>query len=199
MINPDVKLIVEAELRNGERLLWADKPSKFPISFMAIYIVGFSIVWTTIAVSFVGVGAFVSIVGSSAAETSTEAASAGGVGIIFSLVSLLFVCVGIGMVVWGLKMLIGPSKEIYAVTNQRGIIISPFIKYRIVSLSAEALANSERKGRPERGTLSFHNNTNNWMALMMNPYQTELAAFRKINNPKQVEELIHKTFFSREV
>ena len=150
-----------------------------------------------IAISFVGVGAITSIVGTSAAETSNEAAGAGAFGAMFSVVSLLFVCIGLGMVLWGLKMLIGPSKEIYALTDQRGFIISPFIKYRIASLSPEVLANSERKGRPERGTLSFKNSSNNWMAMMMNPYQTELSSFQNINHPKKVEDLIHKTFFGK--
>jgi len=197
MINSDVKPTIEAELRSGERLLWADKPSKFPLSFIAIYITGFSLVWTSMAISFVGVGFFASIVGPAAAETSAEATGVGAFGIMLSVISLLFVCVGIGMILWGLKMLVGPSREIYAITDQRGIIVSPFIKYRIVSLSSEALANSERKGRPEMGTLTFKSQTNGWMSLMMNPYQTELAAFQNINNPEKVEDLIHTTFFRR--
>jgi len=197
MINPDVRSKVEAELRNGEKLLWADKPSKFPLSFMAIYITGFSIVWTSMAISFVGVGVLTSLLGSTSTETSAEAVGAGAFGIFFSLISLLFVCVGIGMVLWGLKMLIGPSRELYAITNQRGYIISPFIRYRIASLSPEALANSERRGRPEMGTLTFKNQANGWMGMMMNPYQTELAAFQNINNPKKVEDLIHTTFFRK--
>jgi len=32
---------------------------------------------------------------------------------------------------------------------------------------------------------------------MMNSYQTELAAFQNINNPKKVEDLIHTTFFRK--
>ena len=98
------------------------------------------------------------------------------------------------MILWGLKMLIGPSKEIYAITNQRGIIISPFFRYRVASLSPENLKNSERKGPPDLGTLTFTNKGNGFMAMWMNPYQTELNAFQKIQHPKEVENLIHKTF-----
>ena len=181
MINEDVRHIVEAELREGETLLWADKPSKKPISFMAIYITGFSIVWTTMAIGFVGAGAFASLFSVATVEDKATAAGTAAFGAVFSIVSLLFVAIGVGMILWGLKMLIGPSKEIYALTNQRGIVLSPFIKYRITSLSYEILKNSERKGDHQLGTLTFTN-------------QTELNAFLKIKNPKQVEDLIHKTF-----
>lgn len=143
MINEEVRQIVQSELRPKEKLLWADKPAKRPISFIAIYITGFSIVWTTMAVSFVGAGAFASLFGAVAAESKSEAAGTAVFGAVFSIVSLLFVAIGITMVLWGLKMLIGPNREIYALTNQRGIIISPFFKYRIASLSPENLKNSE--------------------------------------------------------
>lgn len=193
MINSDVRNIVETELRAGENLLWADKPYKFPLSFTAIYIFGFSVVWTTIAVSFVGVGAITSLLGGAGGETAIESAGAAAFGVTFSIISLIFVGVGIGMFLWGLKMLIGPSKELYAITNQRGIIISPFLKYRVATLSPEVLKNSERKGRPDLGTLTF-NKGNGIMGMWMNPYQTELNAFQKIENPKRVEDLIYKTF-----
>lgn len=194
MINSDVRSNVDAELRSGEKLLWANKPHKFPFSFMALYITGFSFVWTAISISFVGIGAITSIFGASTSDTATEVAGSSAFGIAFSTISLLFVCIGIGMFLWGLKMLIGPSKEIYAITNQRGIIISPFFKYRVASLSPENLKNSERKGSPDLGTLTFTNKGSGMMGMWMNPYQTELNAFRKIKNPKKLEDLIHKTF-----
>lgn len=194
MINPAVKSLIEGELRSGERLLWADKPSKLPISFMAVYITCFSLVWTFMAISFFGVGVFTSILGATASDTSTEAVGSAAAGTLFSAIALLFVCIGVAMILWGLKMLIGPSKEIYAVTNQRGLIISPFIRYRIASLSGDVLANSERKGRSEIGTLIFSNKSSGWMGTMMNPNQTELDAFHNIVNPKKVEDLIYKTF-----
>ena len=194
MINEEVRHIIEPELRTKEKLLWADKPSKKPISFMALYITGFSIVWTTMAVGFVGVGTFASMFGATSADSKAEAAGTAAFGAVFSIISLLFVAIGVGMVFWGLKMLIGPSKDINAITNQRGVIISPFIKYRIASLSPENLKNSERKGGPNLGTLTFTNKGNGIMGMWMNPYHTELNAFQKIKNPKQVEDLIHKAF-----
>ncbi len=197
MINSEIRGVVEGELRSGEKLLWADKPAKFPLSFMAIYITGFSIVWTLMAIGFVGVGLLTTIVGPVVAETGSEAAGGAAFGLLFVGMSLFFVCIGAGMILWGLKMLIGPSREIYALTNQRGIIISPFMRYRIASLSPESLRNSERKGNPELGTLTFTNKSTGWMAMWMNPYQTELSAFQKIENPKMVENLIHKTFFGK--
>ena len=192
MINRDVRKAVETELRAGETLLWADKPAKMPLSFMALYMSGFSLVWTTMAVSFVGVGAVTAFMGEGSSETADTAAF----GIAFFAISLLFVFVVIGvcMFLWGLKLLIGPSKELYAITNQRGIVISPFLKYRVANLSPEILRNSERKGRPDLGTLTFMGKGNGFMGMWMNPYQTELNAFQKIQNPKQVEDLIYKTF-----
>ena len=192
MINPDVRHIIEPELRSGEKLLWADKPAKFPLSFMMIYILGFSIVWTLFAIGFFGAVVFGSFFDANVGETSNDAVEAGAIRIGFSIFSFLFVVIGVGMIVQGLKMLISPSKEIYALTNQRGIIISPFFKYRIASLSPENLKNLERKGDPELGTLTFASKGNGMMG--MKPYQTELNAFLKIKNPKQVEDLIYITF-----
>lgn len=194
MINEDIRSIVESELRSDEKLLWADKPHKFPLSFMAVYLTGFSIVWTLMAISFAGVGVFASLFGATTSDSTAEVAGIGAFGAVFSIVSLLFVAIGIGMVLLGLKMLIGPSKEVYALTNQRGIIISPFFKYRIASLSRDVLENSERKGAPDLGTLTFTAKGGGIMGMWMNPYQTELNSFRKIQNPKQIEDLIHRTF-----
>jgi len=41
VINEDVRHIVEAELVEGERLLWADKPSKFPIEWLDVFTLAF--------------------------------------------------------------------------------------------------------------------------------------------------------------
>lgn len=186
IIDKELRDKIQPELMAGEKLLWAGKPAKFPLSFMALYLTAFSVFWTFMVTGIFGVGI--------SSEFGSSNSSMGSLNIGFLLFASLFICAGIGMFLVGLKTLISPSREIYAITNQRGIIISPFFRYRMASLSEDCLKNSERKGRPELGTLLFSGKSSGLMGMMMNPYQTELNAFRKITDPKKVEDLIYKTF-----
>ncbi|MEP3889827.1 MAG: hypothetical protein ABJN69_05120 [Hellea sp.] len=204
MINEDVRHIVEVELQPNEKLLWADKPAKFPISFMGIYVLLFSIVWCVIVFSLFGAALFGGFEGSAElpdtaaeefknAEVSASAAAIGGImGLAF--VSI-FVGAGLFNLFWGLKMTIGPAKQLYAITTHRIVIFDRFLSSRVASIQPEQIGQFERSGNERIGSLSFGESGFNMFA-MNAMWKTPLNKFQKISNPREVEALIRKTFLS---
>ena len=171
IIDQDLRNLVKPELRAGEKLLWADKPRRFPLNIWTSYFLGFSIVWTLMAV------------------TITRATGEDSGVVPFNVIGIVFPIIGILFVIAGLFVFISPSKEIYAVTNHRGVILKRFLLRNTLSLSPEKMSNPERRGGSDIGTLNFESGM---------PRTTGQMFFRKsfknISNPKQVEDLIYKTF-----
>lgn len=202
MINEDIRHIIEAELRPDESLIWADSPASFPINFMGIYVLLFSIVWCSIVFGAIGVGAFGGFEGTSelpdsADEELTESdISAGGL-IIGSLFGLAFVSIFVGAgllnLLMGLKMTIGPAKQLYAITSERIIILDKFFSSRVASFRPDQLAQIERNGNDSIGSLTFGSAQSNFFSRNMY-WKTPLNKFHKIQHPRDVENLIHQTF-----
>ena len=178
MIDSDVKLAVQPELRAGEKLLWASKPQTFPINKVSFLLTVFVFFWTIMAMGMMGAFFIVD------QSNSTY----------FSFIPGLFVLVGICLFLYCLKLIIAPSYQVYAITDQRGIIISPFLGYRTASLDKALLLNSERSGFRQNSTLQFGPKPS-MMGLGM--YQIHLNQFYNIKNAHEVEALIHKTFASK--
>jgi len=171
MINPDVKLLVEAELKTGEKLLWADKPRQFPLRRIGLLYIFTGIFWIVLLSAIIK-----PIFASLGADVET------GVGSMFPSSSLIFFLVG------GLVIFI-PTKEAYALTDQRGLILWRFPYRRVASLSAELMLNSRHSGDEHIGTLNFDHLF--WVSPMRLLFK---KSFKKISNPKQVEGLIHRAF-----
>ncbi len=180
MIDPDAKIAVQSELRAGETLLWASKPQIFPVNKVALMMTIWTFVWTLIVLG------MLSVFFITTQDSSTPAP--------FLLIPTLMVFAGIGLFLLCLKSLIAPSHQVYAVTDQRGIIISPFLGYRTASLDRTSLLNSERTGFRLNSTLRFGPKPS-MMGLGM--YQIHLNQFYNIKNAHEVEALIHKTFASK--
>ena len=173
----EIKNVIEAELQTGEKLLWADKPQRFPIHFM--FLMG------TI------LGGLFSLIG-----------------IIFWLGTLItgtygatvFLTVWTGMAMfffWSYsKNLLGPSTQIFAITTKRAIIVERQGANRISSLNKSSFNQIQRTGNDDIGSLQFGNPPSVFqMGLNM---QMPLTTFHKISNPREVENLIRKTFLSKD-
>ena len=192
MINEEVEHIIEAELREGEELLWADKPEKRPITGIGILRGGVHI----FVMVFTGYWLL--------AVTFSEAASL-TLKILFILFGLFFAAFAIGMRKQPFKHLFGPAHEIYAITNKRAIIISPYWRLERVDLSSDDMVDFFIKGNDELGTIIFPKikipvfvyagHKKYWDAF--DTWQkSDLGAFHKIKNPYEVKNLIHQTFGS---
>ena len=201
MIDEDVRDIVALELQPDEKLLWADKPARFPISVAGLYNLVFSIIWCVIVFSvFNGVifGMYEFFFGSpdiTPKEFHEVELSKSTVLYVLAFVSI-FVGIGFLNLFWGVKMTIGPSKQIYAVTTKRVIIFDRFLSRRIASIRTEQLGQSECLGTERIGTLSFGGGGFNLFTTPV--WKTPLDQFHKIKNPREVESLIHKTFLLKD-
>ena len=179
MIDDDARRVVQSELRAGERLLWASKPITFPINKVSLMLTISVFVWTLIAIGMMS--AFFIVDRSKSIPFP------------FSFIPVLLVLVGVCLFLYCLKLIIAPSHQVYAITDQRGIIVSPFLGYRTASLDKTLLLNSERKGFRLNSTLQFGPKPS-MMGLGM--YQIHLNQFYNISDAQEVEALIHKTFAS---
>ena len=116
MVDEDVREIVEAELVEGEKLLWADKPTKRPYPWRGVWRAAlwcfcmlFVCYWLF---GVIFVAEFVSI------PLKITSVSFG----------LAFLFIGFAMRKTYLKGFLGPKYEIYGLTNKRAIILSPLWK-----------------------------------------------------------------------
>ena len=188
MIDPDAKAAVTPELMPGERLLWAGRPQGRVWTFMGMWLVGFSLFWLALTLPML-LGVVFGMEDTTDGEEIVFAAR-----IVAALFVLAFPAAGVFMLVNGIKHLLGPARERYAVTDRRGLIVSPFMGYRVASLSPDALMNSERSGKPNRGSLSFGGRGGMFGTFYANPWKPPLDTFRKIDDPARVQALIHQTF-----
>lgn len=171
IIDQELKDKILPELRAGEKLIWADKPQKFPMNYIGLIYIVFAIVWAIIVVTIIR-----------PLFSNAGALDVDMVIPVFSYFSVFFFLLG-------LLLLIIPTRETYAVTDQRGLIFWRFPMRRVASLSPETLTNLSRTGKEEIGTLNAESGP------PRTPMQMAFKkSFKNISNPKQVEDLIYKTF-----
>ena len=121
MINEEVRHIIEAELNDDEKLLWADKPAKRPYPWRGVCRAGFWCVWMLFVSVFICIFVFGDSSSSNVGPTLT--------------MRLIFISVGTVMFFSGyalrktyLKGFLGPKYEVYGLTNKRAIVLSPLWK-----------------------------------------------------------------------
>lgn len=185
MINEEVRHIIEPELRPNERLIWVDRPASFPMNFTGVFLLTFSAFWCFIVLS---IGVFAN----GGEEVVPETGEASPFLFWFVFVSL-FLSLGLFQAFSGLKMVIGPSKQVYAITSERVIILDRFFSSRVASFRPDQLSQIEREGNDIKGDLTFWSTPSN-LSYASGPWKTPLNKFHKIRHPRDVENLIHQTF-----
>ena len=169
MDTTSIRSVLSSELRSGEKLLWVGSPARFPVYFSTL----FPLLW---AGGFVAFGLFALI---SALISATAS------GIIFMLIWLSFVSIFFYI---HLRRLTAPSKQIYAITDQRGIILELQGQTRVASLSLAQLKSYERRNHGKLATLSFSQTRNAYS--ITNYIQPPLDTFHMIDDHVEVERLI---------
>lgn len=110
-------------------------------------------------------------------------------------VPLFFLLLGLMMLLSAIRLFISPLFQIYAITDQRGIIASNLFPRRVISITRHGFERIERTGNPDIGTLEIATRQNR-RDLRTAMYQVQLDSFQKIKNPKAVESLIHQQFLT---
>jgi len=195
-INEVVRARIMPELRDGENLLWADKPNKLPISVASIFLMLFSFIWLSIVLLIIfGVVTSIQISNSDIIPPGLVTELAKPVVALAFYVPFFFLLVGLMLLLSSVRLLISPLFQVYAITDQRGIIASNLFPRRIISITEHGFARIERTGNDDIGTLEIADKQNR-RDLRTAIYQVQLDSFQKIKNPKAVEALIHRQFLA---
>jgi len=197
-IDEKVRLQVTPELRDGETLLWADRPNKLPISVASIFLMLFSFIWLSIVLLIIfGFVTSIQVSENDIIPPGLVTELAKPVVALAFYVPFFFLLVGLMLLLSSIRLLISPLFQVYAITDQRGIIASNLFPRRIISITEHGFARVERTGNDDIGTLEIADKQNR-RDLRTAMYQVQLDSFQKVKNPKAVEALIHRQFLSGE-
>jgi hypothetical protein len=142
----DVSRLVDAELRNGERIAWTGQPIPSRFARRSIGIVLFGIPWTAFALFW--------IAGASGFKMPDFSHGSG----IFPLFGLPFVLIGFGMLSSPYWMLRKARRTAYVITDQRAIVLAggAFGSTTIRSFDPDRLNDIRRVQKPDgTGDLIF--------------------------------------------
>lgn len=193
MINDDVRHIIEPELDASEELLWADRPVKLMLTPIEKILCAFMLLWTVIS-------GLIFVIHFFPIQTSYEIKSNGVLENItpfkYALTYSLFLLVGLVMLAFFFWSAFERTRQFYAVTNLRLIIVSTIPFRKIISLPPQATLQIERSGGDACGSLRFQNAEELGHRLVYNNFAYN--CFSAINRPKDVQDLILTTFFSKD-
>lgn len=169
----ELKNIVQKEIRSGESVLWVGRPNSMPLNAMGIMGTAMGGLFCIIG-TLVFIGALFS-------------------GVVFAAV---FMAIWTSIAAWNLYifsgMLFGPRKQIYAITNKRGIIIENFRKDRVATINPAMISSYEIERHGEEATLRFGEKRGMFF-MTMSP-NLPLDTFHRVTDYKNLENLIHCTF-----
>lgn len=195
-IDTKVQKRIVPELRDGETLLWADRPNRLPISTGSVFLLLFSFIWLSVVLLIIfGVLTSIQVVENDIIPPGLVTELAKPVVALAFYVPFFFLLVGLMLLLSSVRLLISPLFQVYAITDQRGIIASNLFPRRIISITEHGFARIERTGSEDIGTLEIADKQNK-RDLRTAIYQVQLDSFQKIKNPKAVEALIHQQFIS---
>lgn len=191
-LDPDLRTILQSELRSGERLVWMSQPVPRYFTALTVAPVLFAIPWTGFAI-FWTVMAWVGtrqIGGNDGMST--------GFRIFFPLFGVPFILVGIAMFTmpyWVARKL---KRTIYAITDQRAIILAPAWSgsRKVQSFAPEALGSMERIERADgSGDLIFESYTQR----RGSSTHTVRNGFFSVPRVREVEETLRSTLVQERV
>lgn len=186
VINEDIRHIVEAELREGEELLWADKSRKLSFSVMEKSIIGFLVFW--LACCFLIVLP-ITLLGDEPYKVTVNGVEK-FVGLWEYLMFLsIFPAFALLMFAWVLGFAYLRTGHFYAITDKRVFIISKLFGKRVASFHPDKLGKIQRyKTKTDFGSINFFSETHKKFDALMKPF--ELQTLSGIKNLREVESLI---------
>ncbi len=180
MIDPELRDIITPELAEGEALLWAGRPQKRPSNLLATGFFLFALAWLS--------GILTWIYHALTHETAYFLKFPQN---IFSLFIIgVFLLIGGQILKHAFIAMKRPARQIYGLTQNRGIILENLGKGDVRSLGKSELGSFLRKGNIEIGTLEFHSPELKSNKINLHMYDMTGIAFHNVANPKAVENII---------
>jgi len=194
VINDDVRHIIEPELSVGEKLLWADKPRSGPyviIIYGVFFLILFAIVFLIPMLVAILTGDTSNLkfdYNGVPASNITDAS-------MFVMLSLMIV----SFLLISIWTFLRCKSSIYAITNKRLYFHARKWPMKVSSVLPQAIGTIVRDGSHDIGTLIFIEQRTSVIVKLFKPNSSYLhPRFLKIKNPKQVEDLIYKTFLNKD-
>lgn len=178
--NYDIQQTVTAELGHGERMLWCGKPDPKSMARKGLVIFFFAIPWTAFAVFWMFAAAGFSI------PNFDEGWDW------FPLFGVPFVLIGFAMMLAPFWMRLKGAHTIYAVTNQRALIITTGKSKTVKSYTNEDIGAIEKKEKPDgSGDITFAKES-----YQDSKGNTRLnsVSFIGVSNVREVERYLVETF-----
>jgi hypothetical protein len=182
---------VREELKSGERLLWTAQPICNRAWYPSIPIVLFAIPWTLFSLSFVVVAFRMT-----RHVADSNSSPTGLMPFAVPLFGLLFVLVGVWMLSTPYWMRRRAQKTVYALTDQRALILTPAWRNAVTvrSIRPEDLSARTRTQRPDGSGSIFFTRLTVIKPDAEGGTRTETVGFEHITDVRAVEELIERTY-----
>ena len=185
LLPPDLQRQVQAELRPGERLVWAAQPLPRLLRWQSLGLFLFAIPWTAFAVFWVA----------AAAHGTWHHGHPAGAGFLFPLFGLPFVVIGVGMLSappWAGRT---ARQTAYAITDQRAVVFRgrAFGRRSVDSFEPDRLTGITRNERADgTGDLIFEQ----FAQRRGTGTSTVRRGFLAIGDVRPVEDLIYNTLLA---
>lgn len=178
-------IVMQSEMRPGEKLIWADRPSSLRshamqhvvTSVFGIPFLAFALFWTWMA---------------SGMLNSDRGGTGTSIDYLFPMFGLPFILVGIGLVLSPLWGMWKGAKTMYALTDQRVIVAEGGASRSVQSWSLEDVDEITRTDRGGTGDVVF---SKSWVSNRKNNGYWKYHGFIGIAEPAKVE---HALFAARD-
>ncbi|WP_394692761.1 hypothetical protein [Hyphobacterium sp.] len=184
LADPELRQVFESDLREDEKLLWAGRPKPGSIDSRFLF--------HTLFIAFWLVGALV--------PGGVRGPSLGTEGLYtlplpYLIFPLIMMALALALFAHFFAVLTTPSRQLYAVTNQRIIVCSGRSKRRFNSKMKGRISAILRSGDAGTGTLKFRQGPDfGWVAILAT-MNAPMDKFHNIERPVEVEALIHENLF----
>ena len=145
-----IRPVAEAALSGGERLYWVGRPNPMRLARSNLSRPVFGLAWTAMVFfMFTKISSFGSSFRSSSSGFST----------IFQLVLVVFLFIGLGMIFSPVWNYLKARSTVYAITDERAMIITRLPAQSVRSYSTRNIQKVERRGSDLEGEVIFGSET----------------------------------------
>ena len=189
----ELSRLIEAELSPQEQVVWSAQPLPGRYMRKSVAQVIFGIPWTAFSVSWVVIAW---IMTHSVPEKEVQGMPFAGFSLLFPLLGLLNVLIGLGMLSSPYWMWRKAQKTVYALTDERALILTPTWRggVSVRSITPEELSPRRRLRNPDGSGSLFFSRLTVTQGGGGGPRSVVTVGFEHIADVLEVEALIEKTY-----
>ena len=180
MIDHEAEKIITAELGPSEKLIWASRPQKFPLTLYASI---------HLLLALTGCAVFIHLFFDLFLLNPEWRGGEIAPGSII-LLPVIFILFFVIILVNTLRVFIAPNKQVYGLTQNRGIVVTTLRKKHVISIGKNELSCRTRRGGDIIGTLTFRVAIGSHDIYRGLLHSDQGISFYNISNPREVEHLI---------